>query len=118
MYTLVILDALTKECSISYFHVLSPGLSAYPERRAVVDFSLPIYYYEYSIAIKNPKFEIEMWNYLSPFYFESWVVILMLIGVASLCLAMACKFSIGNIAGTTGALGVPGARKVSTSTDF
>ena len=95
MHTLVILDALTKECSISYFHVLSPGLSAYPERRAVVDFSLPIYYYEYSIAIKNPKFEIKLWNYLSPFHFDSWMAIIGLIGVSSLTLTMVCQFSQG-----------------------
>ena len=91
----MILDVLTKVCSISYFHVLSPGLSAYPERRAVADFSLPFYYFEYSIAIKNPKFEIKLWNYLSPFHFDSWMAILGLIGVSSLTLTMVCQFSQG-----------------------
>ena len=51
----------------------------------------------FSIAIRNPKFEMKLWNYLEPLTLSSWIGISMLIAVSSLTLAIACKASLGNL---------------------
>ena len=49
----------------------------------------------YSLAIRNPKYEIDMWNYLSPFHEDSWIGICALIGISSICLTFACHLAVG-----------------------
>ena len=72
-----------------------PGLYGSVARKRAVDFSLPLYGDTFSVAIRNPKFEIRMWNYLSPLHVHSWIGILALIGVSSMCLVTACHVTQG-----------------------
>ena len=75
---------------LSFFHS-SPGLAINPERGMIVDYSMPVFEYSYVIAISNPLFEINLWNYLTPFHFQSWIAVLVLIGVSALSLTLICK---------------------------
>ena len=81
--------------NVATFTCFRPSLSANPERRMAIDFSLPAYRSHYSLAIKNPKFDMNLWSYLSPFCFDSWMAILGLVGVSALTLAFVCQLSQG-----------------------
>lgn len=74
-----------------HFTRFRPSLTASPERRIVIDFSSPVYSTHYSLAIKNPKFDIKLWNYLSPFHFDSWMAMFGLIVVSALSLTLVCQ---------------------------
>ena len=81
--------------SILSFSQSSPGLAISSERGMIVDYSMPVFAWSYVIAIRNPLFEINLWNYVTPFHFHSWIAVIVLIGVSALSLALVCKTSRG-----------------------